>query len=134
MKAIRYIIFIPIIFLIIATVYTLLPMALFGLMGLSKMWLIILLIFFGGLLIAQLINFSDSSHLISIDLEFKITKTKFLYIYLSLSIKLNELHKHGPAVSVIPVFKPVNPFLDRSLFVFSHSKTSLLPLSKLILH
>lgn len=52
MKAIRYIIFIPIIFFIIAIVYTLLPMALFGLMGLSKMWLIILLIFFGGLLVS----------------------------------------------------------------------------------
>ncbi len=49
MKAIRYIIFIPIIFLIIGAVYTLLPLALFGLMGLSKFWLIILLIFFGGL-------------------------------------------------------------------------------------
>ncbi|TCN68883.1 hypothetical protein [Acetobacteroides hydrogenigenes] len=49
MKAIRYIIFIPIIFLIIATIYTLLPMALFGLMGLSNIWLIILLVFFGGL-------------------------------------------------------------------------------------
>jgi hypothetical protein len=35
--------------LIIGAVYTLLPLALFGLMGLSKFWLIILLIFFGGL-------------------------------------------------------------------------------------
>lgn len=52
MKAIRYIIFIPIIFLIIATIYTLLPMALFGLMSLSKIWIIILLIFFGGLVVA----------------------------------------------------------------------------------
>lgn len=52
MKAIRYIIFIPIIFLIIATVYTLLPMSLFGLMSLSKFRLIILLLFFGGLAVA----------------------------------------------------------------------------------
>ena len=49
MKAIRYIIFIPIIFVIVALVYTLLPMSLFALMGLSKFWLIVLLIFFGGL-------------------------------------------------------------------------------------
>lgn len=52
MKAIRYIIFIPIIFLIIGAVYTLLPMSLFGLMSLSRFWLIILLIFFGGLTVA----------------------------------------------------------------------------------
>lgn len=52
MKAIRYIIFIPIIFLIIGTVYNLLPWSLFHLMSLSKFWLIILLIFFGGLTIA----------------------------------------------------------------------------------
>ena len=49
MKAIRYIIFIPIIFVIIALVYTLLPLSLFGLMNLSRFWLIVLLIFFGGL-------------------------------------------------------------------------------------
>lgn len=49
MKAIRYIIFIPIIFLIIALVYSLLPLTLFGLMSMSKFWLIVLLIFFGGL-------------------------------------------------------------------------------------
>jgi hypothetical protein len=52
MKAIRYIIFIPIILLIIGAVYTLLPLSLFGLMSLSKFWLIILLIFFGGLTVA----------------------------------------------------------------------------------
>ncbi len=49
MKVIRYIIFIPIIFVIVALVYTLLPMSLFALMGLSKFWIIVLLIFFGGL-------------------------------------------------------------------------------------
>ncbi|MDD2344929.1 MAG: hypothetical protein PHY85_02180 [Bacteroidales bacterium] len=49
MKAIRYIIFIPIVFLIVMLVYTLLPLSLFGLMSLSKSWLVILLIFFGGL-------------------------------------------------------------------------------------
>jgi hypothetical protein len=51
MKALRYIIFIPIIFLIIGAVYTLLPMSLLYLMGLSKFWLIILLLFFGGFII-----------------------------------------------------------------------------------
>lgn len=49
MKAIRYIIFIPIIIFIVSLVYTLLPLSLFGLMSLSKFWLIVLLIFFGGL-------------------------------------------------------------------------------------
>ncbi len=49
MKAIRYIIFIPIIFMIIALVYTLLPLSLFGLMSLSKFWLIVFLISFGGI-------------------------------------------------------------------------------------
>jgi len=49
MKALRYIIFIPIIILVIGAVYTLLPISLFYLMSLSKFWLIILLVFFGGL-------------------------------------------------------------------------------------
>ena len=48
MKAIRFLIFIPLIFLIIGLIYTLLPMSLFYLMTLSKFWLIILLLFFGG--------------------------------------------------------------------------------------
>jgi hypothetical protein len=52
MKAIRYIIFIPIIYLIISIVYYLLPISLLGLMSLSKSSLIILLIFFGGIAIA----------------------------------------------------------------------------------
>jgi len=39
------------IFVIVALVYTLLPLSLFGLMSMSKFWLIILLIFFGGLVI-----------------------------------------------------------------------------------
>lgn len=51
MKAIRYIIFIPIMFLIIGTLYTLLPIAFFEILRLSKIWLIILLIFFGGLVV-----------------------------------------------------------------------------------
>lgn len=49
MKAIRYIIFIPIIYLIIFLVYSLIPISLFGLISLSKFWIIILLIFFGGM-------------------------------------------------------------------------------------
>lgn len=49
MKAIRYIIFIPIIYVIIAIVYSLLPLALIGLMSMTTSWLIVLLIFFGGL-------------------------------------------------------------------------------------
>jgi hypothetical protein len=52
MKAIRYIIFIPIIFVIVGLVYTLLPLSLFGLMALSQFWIIILLIVFGGLTVA----------------------------------------------------------------------------------
>lgn len=48
MKAIRYIIFIPIIYLIIDIVYSILPLSLFALMALSKFWVIILLLFFGG--------------------------------------------------------------------------------------
>lgn len=52
MKTIRYIIFIPIVFMIVELVYILLPLSLFGLMALSKSWLIILLIFFGGLAVA----------------------------------------------------------------------------------
>jgi hypothetical protein len=51
MKAIRYLIFIPIIFSVIAIVFSLLPIALIGLMSLSKFWLIFLLIIFGGLAI-----------------------------------------------------------------------------------
>lgn len=53
MKAIRYIIFIPIIFLVIGTVYSLLPLSLFYLMSLSKFWLIFLLLAFGGLIIGS---------------------------------------------------------------------------------
>lgn len=49
MKSIRYIIFIPIIFVIVALVFTLMELSLFALMGLSKFWLIILLIFFGSI-------------------------------------------------------------------------------------
>ena len=49
MKAIRYIIFIPIIFVIIVIVYALLPLTVVGLMSMSKFWLIVLLIFFGGI-------------------------------------------------------------------------------------
>jgi hypothetical protein len=52
MKAIGYIIFIPIIILIIGTVYTLLPLGLFSLMSLSKFWLSVLLLFYGGSAIA----------------------------------------------------------------------------------
>jgi len=49
MKAIRYIIFIPIIYVIIAIVYALLPLTLLGLMSMSNFWLIFLLLTFGGL-------------------------------------------------------------------------------------
>ncbi len=49
MKALRYIIFIPIIFIIIATVYFLIPLSLLGLFNLNKIQLIIFLIFFGGI-------------------------------------------------------------------------------------
>ena len=48
MKAIRYIIFIPIIFVIVALIYALLPLSLIGLMSLSKFWLIV----FGGSAVA----------------------------------------------------------------------------------
>lgn len=49
MKLIRYVIFIPIILLIVALIYTLLPLSLAILTNLSRFWLIIFLIFFGGL-------------------------------------------------------------------------------------
>lgn len=52
MKTIRYIIFIPIISLVIGLIYMLLPLALFSLLTLSKFWLIFLLLSFGGLIIA----------------------------------------------------------------------------------
>lgn len=49
MKLIRYIIFLPIMIMIIGLVYNLIPLALFGLMSLNKFWLILLLFVFGGL-------------------------------------------------------------------------------------
>ena len=52
MKLIRYIIFIPIIYVIIALIYTSLPLSFFGLMSLSKGWITVLLIFFGGLAVS----------------------------------------------------------------------------------
>ena len=48
MKAIRYIIFIPIIYLIIELVFTLLSQSFFGLMSLSKSSIITFLLLFGG--------------------------------------------------------------------------------------
>ena len=51
MNAIRYIVFIPVIFIIIALVYTFLPMSLFALMDLSEFWLVVLLIFFGSIFV-----------------------------------------------------------------------------------
>ena len=48
MKALRYVLFIPIVFLLINLVYNLLPLSLFTLTNLSKFWTIILLLFFGG--------------------------------------------------------------------------------------
>jgi hypothetical protein len=49
MKAVRYIIFIPIIYVIIGIVYTLLPWPLIGLMSMSEFWLIFLLVIFGSI-------------------------------------------------------------------------------------
>jgi hypothetical protein len=46
---IRNLLFIPIVFLIIVIINALLPLALHGLMNLSSTWIIILLIFYGGL-------------------------------------------------------------------------------------
>lgn len=51
MKILRHIIFIPIMFLVISTIYLLLPVCMFSLLNLSKYWLFMLLIFFGGLII-----------------------------------------------------------------------------------
>lgn len=48
MKAIRSIIFIPMIFVIVTLVYTLLPLSLIGLLSLNNFWVFILLFFFGG--------------------------------------------------------------------------------------
>jgi hypothetical protein len=50
MKALRFLIFIPIIIVIIETLFILMPLPLIWLMGLSKIWLIAMLIFFGALL------------------------------------------------------------------------------------
>jgi len=55
MNVIRNIILIPIVFVIIALVYTLLPLGLIGLMSMSKFWLIFLLIFFGSLVVAAFV-------------------------------------------------------------------------------
>ena len=55
MNVIINIILIPIVFEIIALVYTLLPLNLIGLMSISNFWLIILLIFFGSLVIIAFI-------------------------------------------------------------------------------
>lgn len=49
MKAIRYIIFIPIITVVIIIFYALLPLTVVGLMSISKFWLILLLIVFGSI-------------------------------------------------------------------------------------
>lgn len=52
MKAIRYIFFIPIIYLIIEMVFMLIPLSAFGLLKLSIIWLILLMFFFGGFLVS----------------------------------------------------------------------------------
>lgn len=52
MKLIRYIVFIPIIYMIISLIYILLPWSLFGLISLSNFWLTVLLIFFGGVAVS----------------------------------------------------------------------------------
>jgi hypothetical protein len=49
MKAFRYIIFIPLIFILVSLLYSLLPWTLLELMSLSKSWLVVLIIFFGGM-------------------------------------------------------------------------------------
>lgn len=60
-------------------------------------------------LIIHLTNFLTSIHLSFIDLLFKTTIIMFL----------QHAERQGPAVSVIPVFKPSKPSY-KSLFVFSH--------------
>lgn len=52
MNAIRNIILTIVVFVVIALVYSLIPLAIIGLISMSKFWLIILLIFFSGLAIA----------------------------------------------------------------------------------
>ena len=52
MKAIRNIIFIPLIFILVGLIYSALPFALYELMSLSKTLIVILLMFFGGLAVA----------------------------------------------------------------------------------
>ena len=51
MKAFRFLIFIPIIYLVVWLVNWLLQLSLLGIMSLSKFWLIILLLFFGGIIV-----------------------------------------------------------------------------------
>lgn len=51
MRALRYLIFIPLVYMIIWLVNWLLPLSLFGIMSLSKFWVIFLLVVFGGIIV-----------------------------------------------------------------------------------
>lgn len=51
MKTLRYIVFIPIIYMIIGLINWLLPLSLAGIMSLNKFWLIVLLLVFGGIIV-----------------------------------------------------------------------------------
>jgi hypothetical protein len=93
MKALRYIIFIPIIFVIISLVYTLLPWSIFNLMRFSKFWLIILLIFFGGL-VASIFAFLPGG-ITWLSAKISPNKEFAYYSILTISIILGILQIYG---------------------------------------
>lgn len=93
MKALRSIIFIPLIFLIIEAVYTLLPLSLFGLMSLSKFWLIFLLIFYGGLAVVAFLLLPGVITWLSAKIA--PSKTFAFYSILSISVLLAIFHIYG---------------------------------------
>jgi hypothetical protein len=81
MKAIRFLIFIPIILLIIETLFFLMPMSLIWLIGLSKFWLIIMTIFFGAALMGIYLFIPGSiTYLIA-----KISPNKYFAFYVTLT-------------------------------------------------
>lgn len=51
MKAVRYTIFVPIVFIIIGIIYWLIPVSLLGILSLGKFLLVFLLVMFGGIIV-----------------------------------------------------------------------------------
>jgi len=66
MKYLRYLLFVPVTFIIISLIYLLFSFLLYWFIGLSKFWLIVILVFFGGtiwqifkILSALIMNFTS---------------------------------------------------------------------------